>query len=238
MVDDLLKSAIRIEATKCKPKVVASVIAWADCVNPIPWSELPAGIHSELDQYDNPALASIDFPVPCPVAVTSHLPRLPAQVAPDGFSPCCIQDLLTIEAIHSIRKWVHTQLEFLRDVERNGKSAVRKSNEALALGQSAFKPRARGIIWDLRRLSEGIIIPLDFTKPLESHLNLKAFARELKGYPDQELLSFLLEGVRYKADVDFQIVLLPHLISLASGYHSTLVFFNPCTESCSLNELR
>jgi hypothetical protein len=70
------------------------------------------------------------------------------------------------------------------------------------------------------RLSEGIVIPVDFTTPLESHLNLKAFARELKGYPDQELLSFLLEGVRYKADVDFQIVLLPHLISLASGYHS------------------
>jgi hypothetical protein len=140
MVDELLKSAIRIEATKCKPKVAASVVAWAARVKPLPWSELPTNLHAELDQFDNPALASIDFPAPCPVATTATLPRLPAQVAPIGFKPTRITDLLTDGAIDSIKSWVLTQLEFLRDVEQHGKAAIRKSNKALALGQSAFHP--------------------------------------------------------------------------------------------------
>ena len=80
--------------------------------------------------------------------------------------PYTQNDLLTDEAMDSIKSWVLTQLEFLRDAEQHGEAVVRKSNKALALGQSAFHPLARGIIWDLRRLSDGIIEPIDFTEPM------------------------------------------------------------------------
>ena len=59
--------------------------------------------------------------------------------------------------------------------------------------------------------------------PPSSHIStLELLREELTDWPDQELLSFLLEGVRYKADVEHQIVLLPHLVSLREGYTSLL----------------
>ena len=46
-----------------------------------------------------------------------------------------------------------------------------------------------------------------------SHLNLDFFAEQGESYPDQEMLSFLILGVRYKADLPVQVVLQPHLMS-------------------------
>ena len=114
------------------------------------------------------------------------------------------------------------QLKFLLDIEGNGTNARRTSNVPLALGQDAFHEQSQGIIWDLRRLDEGIIVPVDFSAPIFSHLDLEYLREQLADWPDQELVSFLVEGVRYKADVDFQIVLLPHLISLKEGCGSLL----------------
>ncbi|KAL3901399.1 MAG: hypothetical protein SGPRY_012282 [Prymnesium sp.] len=39
-------------------------------------------------------------------------------------------------------------------------------------------------------------------------------------YPDQALLSYLLEGVRLEADVELQLVMVPHLTSLPMGFAS------------------
>jgi len=215
--DALVKAAIDIEAGKCDARVATSVRAWADCIKPIPWSELPSNVTTEIDSFEEPSLATLDFPNPCPVAHTKPLSKPVPQPVPEGFSPKSINDLLTPEAIASILKWVKDRLVYLRNIELHGPAATHKSNVPLALGQSAFKLEARGIIWDLRRLNEGIIEPVDFTKAISSHLNLDLLATELAQYPDQELLSFLLQGVQYKANVDLQIVLLPHLISLSSG---------------------
>lgn len=44
--------------------------------------------------------------------------------------------------------------------------------------------------------------------------------KELSDYPDEEVLSHLLEGVRFKADTLEQIVLRPHLVSLSYGFVS------------------
>ena len=71
-------------------------------------------------------------------------------------------------------------------------------------------------------MEEGGIEPVDFETPLQSHLNLQQLQEELSDWPDQELLSFLLLGVRYKAGIDYQIVILPHLVSLHEGYGSLL----------------
>ena len=59
----------------------------------------------------------------------------------------------------------------------------------------------------------GWAVPMDESRPSESHLNLAFFASEGEQHPDQELISFLMLGVRYKADLPVQIVLLPHLNS-------------------------
>ena len=59
----------------------------------------------------------------------------------------------------------------------------------------------------------GFAVPIDLSEPSESHLNLGFYARMGEGHPDQEPISFLLLGVRYKADLPVQIVLQPHLKS-------------------------
>ena len=59
----------------------------------------------------------------------------------------------------------------------------------------------------------GWAVPVDASKASHSHLNLDFYAQWGVGYPDQELISFLVLGVRYKADVPVQSVLQPHLNS-------------------------
>ena len=59
----------------------------------------------------------------------------------------------------------------------------------------------------------GFATPLDLSEPSSSHLNLDFYAEQGRGYPDQELISFLILGVRYKADIPVQIVLQSHLQS-------------------------
>ena len=59
----------------------------------------------------------------------------------------------------------------------------------------------------------GWATPIDLSTPSESHLNLDFLAEQGIGHPDQELISFLILGVRYKADLPTQIVLQPHLKS-------------------------
>ena len=220
--NQLLRVALLAEARLCTLSVKRSLVEWSDRVAEVPWSELPAELQPELDTFSDSELLLLPFPTPCPVADTDWLPLQSQQLPPPGFNPLSIADLLMPAALAQIEVWVETQLLFLLDIRTNGSKAVRTSNKPLALGQDCFTPQARGIVWDLRSLDQGKITPLDFHTPLTSHLNLELIAQELASYPDQELLSFLLEGVRYKTDLELQIVLLPHLISLRDGYDSLL----------------
>lgn len=76
---------------------------------------------------------------------------------------------------------------------------------------------ARGLVWDCRR---ACFEPLQFKAIPSSGLNRPLMRRLWYRIPDQELLSYLLEGVRLEADVELQIVLVPHLTSLPLGFAS------------------
>ena len=43
-------------------------------------------------------------------------------------------------------------------------------------------------------------MPLDFHAPFSSNLNLQYLEQMLSHYPDQALVSYLLQGVRLEAD--------------------------------------
>jgi hypothetical protein len=102
--------------------------------------------------------------------------------------------------------------------------------QPLVVPRSGFVAEARGIHWDLRGERPR---PLDYAAPFETHLNLemiKKWREDWPDYPDQEIFSHLLEGVRFKADMAFQLVLQPHLSSLPNG------FVNVHRELCRLME--
>jgi site-specific DNA-cytosine methylase len=219
---ELLRVAISAEGRNCDVAYRANFLAWRDSIKPLPMSEMPSGLQFELDDFMHTALLATTVPEPCPVPHTTWLPLALQPLPPADFKPTKLEHLLLPWAIKDIETWMRQQMEFLHDIVEQGHNAERKSNEALALGEDAWQPAARGIVWDLRGLKDGVIVPLDFQAPIQSHLNLGLLRADLADWPDQELLSFLVEGVRYKTHLAPQIVLLPHLISLREGYASLL----------------
>ena len=103
-----------------------------------------------------------------------------------------------------------------------------RTAKPLIIGQDGFQPKARGIIWDTSTMHyddpsipNGYFKPLDFDTKPPSHLNNQAFV-DLLGdeYPDQELRHMLVDGFQMKINPPLQIVILPHLLSLADAFDS------------------
>lgn len=196
---------------------------WADRIPCRPSSEdLPPELHGVSGNYADPELAYIPFIDRCRPPCTDWVPLPSQQVPPEGFEPDSLRDILEDIVLDvMIPEFVRNQLEDLRAYREHGPDAVRNFNRVLAVGQDLFKPKARGIIWDLRDWQKGgKIKPLDFQEPVQTHLNLPYLESSLEGFPDQELKSFLLNGVQLHADLELQLVFLPHLTSLKYGIDS------------------
>jgi hypothetical protein len=63
-------------------------------------------------------------------------------------------------------------------------------------------------------------IPLDHQAHHSTRFHLPYLRTKFKHYPDQRLASHVLEGVRFEADLELQIVLSPPLVSLPAGIES------------------
>ena len=152
----ILRAAIHLESEQVEAKSRASYLAWADCIKPLPVSDIPTQMYEEMDSFAEPSLAKLLVPDPCPAPVTQWLPRAVQPDPPSDFHPTSISDLLSEEGIQLMKDWLLEQMRYLADIEAHGNKAQRRSNAPLALGQDMFKPQARGIVWDLRRLDEGL----------------------------------------------------------------------------------
>ena len=73
----------------------------------------------------------------------------------------------------------------------------------LALDQMAFRPRARGRIWDLRGRKPVLLDTV--APPFQSHLNVDALEHMLGACADREIVSMVRFGVHMHADVGEQI---------------------------------
>ena len=96
-------------------------------------------------------------------------------------------------------------------------------------GQSCFVPEARGCVFDLR--VPGQVQPLAFNEALRTTLDTSSihaafpggwgFGRSGRTWPDQRVLSYLEEGVRFEVKgLPLQIVLFSHLESAPMGFAS------------------
>ena len=61
---------------------------------------------------------------------------------------------------------------------------------------------------------------MDYHAAIDPTFDLDYLKVRLKDYPDQRLLSLLVDGVRFMADVELQSVFVPHLTSISKGYAS------------------
>ena len=90
--------------------------------------------------------------------------------------------------------------------------------KACAYSPTCLLPRYRGCVWDLRDPTR--VVPLDYAREQPTHLNLDFYRVEMEGHPDQELLSHMIHGVRFLADLEHQFVIMPHLLSLGKAFPS------------------
>ena len=203
---------------------------WLERIAPLPGDALPADLLGQLPNFEDSSLDGVALsPIREPLR-TPWVPLPPPQKSPGPGAPACpasAADLLTDEAVHRLRLWLRSQLEDLLSLRAQLAAGVPAANvdrskrpQPIAIGQGEVKPFARGIVWDCRRLHDACCVPLDFHARLETHLNLPVIEQRLAAYPDQTLVANLLEGVRLDADVELQMVLVPHLMSLPNGLGS------------------
>ena len=163
---------------------------------------------------------------------TARLPRA-HQLRDTLYRPMSFLHILDASAVDEIINWIHIESSNMAAIKSFGSSVRRVRNavdtlgfgiavqphDVLVIGQDQFLPAARDIIWDCRGFEFGLpAIPMDFDGPIISQLNSEFIQQELSDWPDQEMVGMLLDGVQFKAKLELQIVLGPHLTSLENAY--------------------
>ena len=194
---------------------------WVDQVDTSHNADIPFNVRGLCyAEFDNPALVDLSFSPPMPT------PTLPAPVYPPpqvtAYRPMSLRDILMLGSIRKLADAVRAIVDALKFIQRGEEIPVRirRRLAPVVIGQEGFLPSAQGIIWDLRtKHPDGYYLPLDFSAPLPTHLNTSAYFDALgDDYPDQSLRHQVKYGALFFADLDLQIVVCPHLLSLADGF--------------------
>jgi len=111
-------------------------------------------------------------------------------------------------------------LEWQTDTIANVDSSDPIRNTPYVIGPSGAQPWVGaydGVLWDCRRhATDGYIETLDCAAPISTLINGDLLTAEFltkDKWPDQECLSFMVEGVQFKAGLPWQIVLCQHMES-------------------------
>ena len=191
---------------------------WANLVQPPDLMDIPAEQLESLPSFEDRQLSDYPLTMPYVPPLTSWLPRRPPQPMRPGHCPTSASDLLLPHCLRRVEQWLERTTNHLKCTEAQEENCQELRPQPMAVGQACLRSWAKGIVWDFTFERSDCGVPLDVTLPVESHLNLEYLATELRDYPDQRLLSFLLEGVRFEADVELHSVFVPHLLSLAKGF--------------------
>ena len=194
---------------------------WVERIRP-PEIDLRDELAALLPDFsDRRIISQHRFPPSYKPPTTTWLPRAPPQQP--RLTPFCVRspiELLRHTGQRRLHSWLTKALDQLLCIERGEPNCELMRPHPLAIGQGALHKWARGVVWDFTFERAACAVPLDFTLPIESGLDLPYLRDRLQGYPDQRAVSFILEGVRFEADVELHAVLVPHLISLPNGFAS------------------
>ena len=137
------------------------------------------------------------------------------------------RQLLTPECAADLFSWLDRARVDICNVRDD--PSCRRRPPPFVRGQSCFVPEARGCVFDLR--VPGQVKPLAFNEALRTTLDTSSihaafpggwgFGRSGRTWPDQRVLSYLEEGVRFEVKgLPLQIVLFSHLESAPMGFAS------------------
>ena len=208
----------------------ALLAGWVDRIKPLDPSDVPERFLNALPGYDDVGLETLPFsPVYAPLQ-TKWSPLPPSQLPIPGSAPACVrspfemmlpatQILVTAWLCHALNDLVRVRQAVAagRAPHLVDGTERRDRPRAIAVGREELHEWARDRVWDCRA---ACCRNLDFQAPIKTHLDLSYLRRRLQDYPDQHLVSNILEGARLDADVELQSVFVPHLVSLPLGYAS------------------
>lgn len=184
----------------------AELESWVAALRPTPMHETPHSLLTSLADFSNTRLDRVELPLVRSPTDLPWVPLPPLQRKTEGAPLCHIaSDMLLPEGWARLTVWVEAQVaDLLHIEERLGVGTAPELIQTaerprpITIGQSEFQPWARGVVWDCR---QECCKPLDFSEIPGSGLNSARMAEWWHRYPDQTLLSYLLEGVRLDADV-------------------------------------
>lgn len=223
--DEILKESLLLDVAEGD----LLLAGWAERIAPFDVSLIPTGAQAVLPDFGDPRLDEVEFsPIQRPLS-TAWIPLPPRQPPAGAEAPPCVngvRDLMLPEAVASLERWLEAMRADLININASLARGVppdqveRDRPPPLAIGQAELKPWARGRVWDCTRRESMCCVGSDFRRIPQSHLRLDWLRSRLASYPDQGLVSHLLEGVRLEADVELHSVLVPHLVSLPLGFAS------------------
>ena len=183
-------------------KVVAE---WAQSLSLLSTEEVPAALRKPLAELE---WSGLRLPDPHEHVETEWQPlpepaELPTRPAPQGWLSA-VRPKYRKETAHRVRAFAKKMMNWL--------AGSSERPHLVVIPGSWLEFWVHKMPHDFHS-QPGSAIPVDISKASATHLNLNFYMQQGEGYPDQELLSFLFLGVRYKADLRVQIVLQPHLKS-------------------------
>ena len=214
--DSQLKAALLDAAEETGDVMLATAyIDWANRFAPVPVADMPVGLRDQVRDFGAEVdLADAPFVHRGVIPDTEALePSVAQQPAESDFTPLSVHGILEDWAFTAIEEKL-AELQVWHRARIGGRQAPRP--RALALGEDAIKPAARGRIWDLRGAMEGEAPKLldTVTPPIESHLNVDFLEELFAQCVDRELVSMLRFGVTIRVELSPQIVIMPNLLSL------------------------
>ena len=203
--------------------MAADMHDWAAQSAAPPLAEVPSELLESLPAFTDERFDQVAFPAVPPPRQKAWVPRMPRQRP--AVSGRCFRraaDLMPARVWRRVERWLHRTLVDLVCIRDHGPQCERSRPGVLVIGQLELHEEARGRVWDFRLSPAECAVPLDYHAPLEHTLSIDYLQERLADYPNQELLGFIVEGVRPWADVELQTVLVPHLMSLANGFPSVV----------------
>ena len=193
-------------------------LALCERVQPADHSVVPRELADNMPRYDTAGwLAERPYARPMPRVKAPYQMPKPAQHCPRLRPGVTLKDMMFPSCYRNLTRCAERHLRDIVDVAK-GPEQIRHRPPACAFGKKCYLPAFRDCVYDLRDPAGAQ--PVDFTVPPPTHLNLDFYITEMDGHPDQELLSQIVHGVRFQADLDHQLVILPHLFSLVHAFPS------------------
>jgi hypothetical protein len=214
-----LRSAFWSAAQSAPTKDEAdAMLAWHCKIEDFEQGELPELLRARLPLCAG--LSATPFPEPHEPESTLWLPlktaqpRLRRQV--HHWS-----ELLEEHSFNAFQTFLAQQASWLKGIGQRP--------PALAISELHFVEWARGTVLDLRHLPE--VRELDYTAHTPTKFNTGAIQAALEFYPDQEMVSFMVLGASYKAELPHQLVLNHHLMNMVGRHEEVFLEMQELTAS-------